>query len=63
MPQILMLNHAAWCNGERHKSDDKSANVTVGNDSDPLVEVGSTKKQFSQMTETERDAYYMNLFS
>lgn len=60
MPQILILNHAAWVNSERMKSKlNKPKDIAITVDTkDPIVMNG---KRMSQLNSEELSAYYSNL--
>ena len=53
MPQIIMLNHAAWINGKR--SDSRTKTEEVEDKDDPVVFKG---KRLSQLTSAEQAQYY-----
>jgi hypothetical protein len=57
MPQILMLNHAAWVNSERCKKrvDHMSKKQKKQDDEDPTVWRG---KRLSEMNSDELGKYY-----
>jgi hypothetical protein len=54
MPQILMLNHAAWYNGKKleARTKTKSAHTVQSQDGPP---------DFDSMTPDEKDAYYRSM--
>ena len=56
MPQIIMLNHASWVNGERmKKSSDKKSAQSADDGEDPVVWNG---KRLSEMNSDEWMLYY-----
>lgn len=52
VPQMIMLNHAAFVNAK------KSGLIKEDANEDATVTVGGKMKSFDSMTDDERDSYY-----